>query len=150
MLDINTVDHTIPMREALKEAQAALDRGDCPIGCVIVHDGRIVARGSNHEFSACSKFEHAETRAMRSAAQYLYQHSNECILYTTVEPCVMCLGTMVMANIRHVVYGAADAGAGGSEMFNKVDYVRRSIRGCYIGGILVDECERLRAAFRRT
>ena len=135
------------MAEAIKEARAALGRGDRPIGAVIVHDERIVGRASNHEFTLHSKFEHAETRAMRSCAQYLFEHSNECILYTTLEPCVMCLGAIVMGNIRHVVYGAADPGAGGTEMYNRVDYVRRSIRGCYDGGILAAECQGLLAMF---
>ena len=147
MVDIDTIDHETHMTEALKEAQAALDRGDRPVGCVIVHDGQIVSRGSNYEFTTRSKFEHAESRALRSCAQYLYEHSNECVLYTTVEPCVMCLGMIVMANIRHVVYGARDPIAGGTSMYDNVDYVRRSIRGCYVGGILADQSEQLLATF---
>ena len=148
MIDINTVDHAAHMKEALGEAEAALRRGDRPIGCVIVHGEQVVGRGSNHEFTLRSKFEHAETRAMRRCAEYLFANSNECVLYSTVEPCVMCLGTIVMANIRHVVYGVADPVAGGSEMFNRVDYVRRSIRGCYLGGILTTDCQHLLDAFR--
>ena len=146
-MDIHTIDHVAHMEQAIKEARAALGRGDRPIGSVIIHGDQIVGRGSNHEFTLRSKFEHAETRALRGCAQLLFEHSNECILYTTVEPCVMCLGTIVMANIRHVVYGVADLRAGGTEIHNRVDYVRWSIRGCYIGGILAAECQRLREAF---
>ena len=147
MIDINTIDHEVHMTEALREAQAALERGDRPVDCVIVHDGWIVARGSNREFTTRSKFEHTKTRALRSCAPYLFEHSNGCILYTTVEPCIMCLGTIVMANIRYVVYGTADPVAGGTAMCSNVDYVRRSIRGCYIGGILADQSDRLQVTF---
>ena len=135
------------MREALAEAKLALARGDRPVGCVIVHRGEIVARGSNHEFTRMSKSEHAETSTLRSCAEYLFEHSNECVLYTTVEPCVMCLGAIVMANIRKVVFGAADPDRGGTQMYERVDYVRRSIRNGYVGGVLADESQRLQDAF---
>ena len=108
----DNTDHAAYMAEAIREAEAALGRGDRPIGCVIVHGQQIVGRGSNHEFTLHSKLEHAESRAMRSCAPCLYEHSDECIVYTTLAPCVMCLGMIVMANIRHVVYGADDPGGG--------------------------------------
>ena len=139
-------DHEGFMREALAEAASALQRGDRPIGCVIVHDGRVVGRGSNHEFTCRSRFEHAEVRALRSCAEYIYEHCEECILYTTVEPCVMCLGSIVMANIRHVVFAALDPDRGGTDMRENVAYVRRSIH-TYTGGVMAEESGRLLAEF---
>ena len=72
---MDSADHERHMREALEEARDALARGDRPVGCVIVHGDRIVGRGSNHEFTRKSKFEHAETVALRSCAEYLFRHS---------------------------------------------------------------------------
>jgi len=144
---MDDANHELYMREALAEAQKALDRGDRPVGCVIVHGDKIVARGSNHEFTKRSKFEHAETFTLRSCAEYLFQYSNDCTLYTTVEPCVMCLGAIVMSNIRKVVFGSPDPARGGTEMYEQVGYVRRSLRQGYIGGVLAEESQRLHDAF---
>lgn len=144
---MNDMNHEKYMREALAEAKSARSRGDRPIGCVIVHGDNIVARGSNHEFTRSSKFEHAEMVTMRSCAEFLFQHSNECTLYTTVEPCVMCLGMIVMANIRQVVFGAEDPDRGGTEMIERVGYVRRSIHRGYIGGILAEESKLMQSEF---
>ncbi|MBN1343011.1 MAG: VOC family protein [Phycisphaerae bacterium] len=135
------------MREALGEAKDALARGDRPVGCVIVHRDKIVARGSNHEFTKKSKSEHAETSTLRSCAEYLFEHGDDCVIYTTVEPCVMCLGSIVMANIRRVVFGAGDPERGGTQMYEQVEYVRRSLRNGYVGGVLGDESQRLQHAF---
>jgi len=144
---MNDENHEQYMREALAEARDALERGDRPVGCVIVHDDKIVARGSNHEFTKKSKFEHAETSTLRSCSRYLFKHSNDCTLYTTVEPCVMCLGTIVMSNIRRIVFGAPDPARGGTEMYEQVAYVQRSLRRGYIGGVLAEESQRLQDAF---
>lgn len=73
---MDDANHELYMREALAEAQKALDRGDRPVGCVIVHGDKIVARGSNHEFTKRSKFEHAETFTLRSCAPYFFFHAN--------------------------------------------------------------------------
>jgi tRNA(adenine34) deaminase len=135
------------MRQAIEEAKAALARGDRPIGCVIVYRGRIIARGSNREFTRKSKFEHAETATLRDCAAFLFDHSEECTLYTTVEPCVMCLGAIVMANIRKVVFGAPDPKRGGGDMYRQVQYVRKSIHRGYVGGVLAQASQGLLEAF---
>lgn len=128
------------MREAMKEAIVARDSGDYPIGAVVVCDGRVVARGRNRIRSDRSQFEHAEMRALRSTdPELLFSKHEECVVYTTVEPCVMCLGTIAMLDVRHVVFGMADPLRGGSDMWNSVSYVRREIHR-YLGGVLEDEC----------
>ena len=133
------------MRYALDEAHKARERGDRPIGCVIVHDGEIVSRGGNRVYSDDSEFEHAEIVALRSNAEYILKHSDQCVLYTTLEPCVMCLGTIVLANIHSVVYGAPDPARGGTAMYEKVEYVQQSLHD-YIGGVLKEECKAIRFA----
>jgi tRNA(adenine34) deaminase len=103
-----TKDHEFFMREAIKEAREAGERGDRPIGAVIVHKGRIVARGSNRVNSMQSDVYHAENMAIINSAPYLQKYGAECTIYTTVEPCIMCLGTIVLADISKVVFGMID------------------------------------------
>jgi tRNA(adenine34) deaminase len=91
------------MKEAL--AEAALAAGDLPIGSVIVCDGAVVARGRNRIRSDSSQLAHAEMVALRNGGDLLFRRFEECLIYTTREPCVMCLGAIAMADIRHVVYG---------------------------------------------
>lgn len=127
------------MREALKEAEGALKRGDRPIGAVIVHQNEIVGRGSNGFHSCSSDISHAELNALLSCAPFLKEHGPECVIYTTFEPCVMCLGAIVMANIRYIVFGMPDNYIRARGMIESLDYVRRRIMG-YLGGVLEKEC----------
>lgn len=115
LAELGAIDHERYMREALREAERAMERGDMPIGSVVVHfpeegfpNGRIVGRGGNSRFSAQSRLTHAEIEALRSAEPEITEIGRECIIYTTVEPYVMCLGAIVMANVRHVVFALAD------------------------------------------
>jgi tRNA(adenine34) deaminase len=106
--DISGYDHERFMTAALEEAGIAGRRGDLPIACVIVHGDRIIARGSNNRASMGSRVHHAENGAVLSCAPYLNDHGPECILYTTLEPCIMCLGTILMGNIRNIVFALED------------------------------------------
>ncbi len=105
MESFDRIDHAFFMREAIVEAQKALLRGDRPIGAAVAHNGQIVARGSNTFATDRSPIAHAEMNALWACAPYLYEHGHDCVTYTTCEPCVMCLGAIVMANIRSVVFG---------------------------------------------
>ena len=139
MLIFESQDHEKFMREALVEAQFALDAGDLPIGSVIVYKGSVIGRGRNRIHSECNKLRHAELEALQSASDLLFEHHNECVIYTTVEPCVMCLGAITMADIRHCVFGAPDPERGGTDMYSKISYVQSQIHN-YMGGILAEEC----------
>jgi tRNA(adenine34) deaminase len=105
------------MREALKEAQRAADKGEVPVGAVIVSKGKIIARGHNLRERLGDPTAHAEMLAIREAA--LVQGGwrlNDCVLYVTMEPCSMCAGAAILARLQRLVYGVPDpkAGAAGS------------------------------------
>jgi tRNA(adenine34) deaminase len=101
------------MREALLCARRALEKGEVPVGAVVVHLGKIVARGFNQNISDDDPTAHAEVIALRKAGAALGNHRlGECDLFATIEPCAMCAGAMVHARIRRLVYGAEDPKAG--------------------------------------
>jgi tRNA(adenine34) deaminase len=134
------------MKEALKEAETAIMRGDRPIGAVIVHRDRIVGRGSNAFSSGLNDIAHAEINAIYSCAAYLQKHGRECIIYTTCEPCVMCLGAIVMANIREIVFGMPDNYIQGRFVIDAVPYIQQRVQR-YTGGVLQEECAALMRDF---
>lgn len=137
------------MREALKQAQKAAKLGEVPIGCVIVKDGRIIARGYNRRNTDHSTLSHAEIRAIRKASRVLNDWRLEgCTLYVTLEPCQMCAGAIVQARIPCVVMGCMNpkAGCGGSVLnilqmkeFNHQVEVKR--------GVLEKECSEVLSGF---
>jgi tRNA(adenine34) deaminase len=105
------------MREALKEARRAADKGEVPVGAVVVHDGQIIGRGHYLRERLGDPTAHAEMLAIREAA--LEQGGwrlNGCTLYVTMEPCPMCAGAAILGRLQRLVYGAPDpkAGAAGS------------------------------------
>jgi tRNA(adenine34) deaminase len=136
------------MREALKEAELAARAGELPIGAVIVHNNEIITRGRAQHVTRGSEIAHAEMNALLHAERYLNAHAHDgCVIYSTVEPCVMCLGAIVMSNIDHVVYALADRWIKPEQMLNNVEYVRSHIAS-YIGGVLSDDSLKLFQQFR--
>ena len=106
-------EHEQFMRAALDEARIAKDRGEVPVGCVIVVDGQIVGRGHNLRETLQDPTAHAEMVAVREAAVKLGSwRLVGATLYVTLEPCPMCAGALVNARVERVVYGAADPKAG--------------------------------------
>ena len=103
----------IYMSEALKEAVRALEADEVPVGAVVVHRGKIIARGHNQIKLLKDPTAHAEMIAITSAAEYL---KNERLLdttmYVTVEPCAMCAGALVLGRVKRLVFGAADPKTG--------------------------------------
>ncbi len=101
------------MRAALKEAKKAYDLDEVPIGCVIVYEDRIIARGYNRRNTDKSTLSHAELNAIRKAAKKLGDwRLEECTMYVTLEPCPMCAGAIVQARIPRCVIGSMNAKAG--------------------------------------
>ncbi|MEG0772550.1 nucleoside deaminase [Clostridium sp.] len=136
--NFNEINHEKFMQEAIKEANEAGTRGDRPIGAVIVHNGKIIARGSNRFYTADNEIAHAENTAIFSCASYLKKYGRECILYTTVEPCIMCLTTIVMANIRNVVYAVEDKYMNMNPFIESNPYIKDRLHN-YLGGVLMQE-----------
>ena len=101
------------MKEAIRQAKKAEALEEVPIGCVIVYEGKIIARGYNKRNQQKSALGHAEISAIRKASKKLGDwRLEECTLYVTLEPCPMCSGGIINSRIRRVVYGAADTKAG--------------------------------------
>jgi tRNA(adenine34) deaminase len=98
---------------ALEEARAAVAAGEVPVGCVIVHDGEVIARAHNRTLADRDPTAHCEMLAFRQAADALAsERLSDCDLYVTLEPCVMCAGAISFARIRRLYYGAADPKGG--------------------------------------
>lgn len=137
------------MRQAIREAQAALETEDVPVGAVIVHEGHIIGRGRNQREALKDPTAHAEMIALTAAAASLNSwRLIECTLYVTLEPCTMCAGAIVLARIPRVVYGAQDpkAGACGS-VYDIVEEGRLNHVARVERGVLAPECADLLRAF---
>lgn len=132
------------MREALKEAQKAFDKDEVPVGAVIVSNNRIIARSHNLTETLNDVTAHAEMQAITAAANFLGgKYLDNCKLYVTLEPCIMCAGALFWCQISHVIYGAVDEKRGchtsGKNLFHPKTEVR--------GGILKEECATLMKDF---
>lgn len=137
------------MDEALAEARLALSEGELPVGCVIVRDGKIVARGRNNRQAANDPTGHAEIVAIREAAKKLNAwRLNGCTLYVTLEPCPMCAGAISQARLSRLVYGASDPGQGCAGSVYRIPEDPAFSHFCKSdGGILSDECRAIMDEF---
>jgi tRNA(adenine34) deaminase len=150
MLTANDPDHYF-MQAALAEAAIAENLGEVPVGAVLVYDGRIIGRGHNLRESSNDPTSHAEMIAIRQAAATLNSwRLLDCTLYVTLEPCVMCMGAIILARIPRLVYGCRDprAGAVGSIYNFSVDE-RFNHRVEVKEGILQQECSAQLSMFFR-
>jgi len=137
------------MKAALEEARAATEHGDVPAGCVIVREGRIVARAHNRREADRDPTAHAELLALRAAAAALGAwRLTGCTVYATLEPCPMCAGALVLARVDRLVYGCADpkGGACGS-LYDLPRDGRLNHRVAVTSGILENDCGTLLRTF---
>ena len=138
-MELNKEDERF-MREALKEAKRALEKDEVPIGAVIVCEGTIIARAYNYAEHLNDVTAHAEMQAITSAANNLGgKYLQECTLYVTIEPCVMCAGALFWAQIGRIVYGAGDPKRGFSVIGPQLLHPRTKISK----GILEEECSQI-------
>jgi len=141
---------SLRMDMALREARAALDHGDVPVGAVIFDaEGNLLGRAHNQREYLQDPTAHAEMLAITQAANARGSWRLEnTILYVTLEPCTMCAGAIVLARIPHVVYGASDpkAGATGS-LYNILQDERLNHRAEVRGGVRADECGKMLTDF---
>ncbi len=140
------------MQQALNEAALAEELDEVPIGAVVVHNGEIVGRGHNLRETSNDPTTHAEMIAIRQAAQKLDSwRLLDCTLYVTLEPCVMCMGAIILARIPNLVFGCRDprVGAVGS-IYNLAEDERFNHRVAVQEGVLEEECStQLKSFFQR-
>ena len=139
------------MKEALKQAKKAYDLNETPIGCVIVHEGKIIARGYNRRNTDKSPLAHAEIAAIKKASKKLGDWRLEkCTLYVTLEPCQMCAGAIIQARIPCVVVGCMNpkAGCAGS-VLNLLDVQAFNHQAELRTGVLEEECSEMMKRFFR-
>lgn len=137
------------MRAALNQAKKALALGEVPIGCVIVHDGKIIGRGYNRRNTDKNTLAHAEITAINKASKKIGDwRLEECTLYVTLEPCQMCAGAIVQARIDKVVIGCMNGKAGcAGSIYNMLQEPRFNHQVEIAHSTLETECSEMLSAF---
>ena len=133
---------------ALDEAKKAAEKGEVPIGAVIVRNGEVIAAAHNERETAFDATAHAETTAVRRACRLLGGwHLTDCTLYVTLEPCPMCAGAIINSRIDRVVFGAYDNREGSfGSLINLASYPYSS-RPEIVGGVMQTECKEVLSEF---
>ena len=137
------------MRQALAEARESGTSGEVPIGAVLVHEGRILARAGNRTIRDCDPTAHAEIVTLREAAKIIgnYRLANT-TLYVTIEPCSMCAGAMIQARVPRLVYGAAEPRGGAVQScFEVLSHPELNHRVQVTSGVLGSECSEVLQSF---
>ena len=132
------------MRQALDEARKAFNKGEVPIGAVVVYGDQIVGRGHNLTETLADPTAHAEMQALTAASSTLGgKYLRDCTLYVTVEPCVMCAGAIAWSQAARVVWGADDPKKGYRRYSETVFHPKTTV----VRGVLGEECEELMTSF---
>lgn len=140
----NILNDDYYMRQALNEARQAFDKGEVPIGAVVVCKGRIIARGYNLTETLTDVTAHAEMQAITAAANVLGgKYLTDCILYVTIEPCPMCAGGLLWSQISKIVYGAKDEKKGYSVFSPSILHPKTEV----VSGVMEEECASLMKEF---
>ncbi|GAA3555710.1 nucleoside deaminase [Snuella lapsa] len=136
-------DDTYFMKKALQEAEVAYEKGEIPVGVVIVVDNKIIARGHNLTETLNDVTAHAEMQAITAAANFLGgKYLQNCTMYVTLEPCQMCAGALYWSQIAKIVYGARDKERGCIQLNTKL-HPKTIVKG----GIMADEASKLLKRF---
>lgn len=132
------------MQLALLEAKKAFNRNEVPVGCVIVAQGQVIGRGHNLTETLADVTAHAEMQAITAATNTIGgKYLDQCTLYVTVEPCVMCAGAIGWAQIKRIVYGASDVKRGFTYFAPKALHPKCAVSS----GVLENECRELMQSF---
>jgi tRNA(adenine34) deaminase len=141
MIDIFTDEYF--MKKALQEAQTAFDKGEIPVGAIVVVNNIVIARSHNLTELLVDVTAHAEMQSITAAANYLGgKYLKDCTLYVTLEPCQMCAGAMYWSQISKIVFGAYDANRGYQTMGTKL-HPKTEV----VSGVLENECSNLMKEF---
>jgi tRNA(adenine34) deaminase len=139
-----TPDHNFFMRKALEQAKMAFDKDEVPVGAIIVYQNQIISRAYNLTETLNDVTAHAEMQAITAAADYIGgKYLNECTLYVTLEPCVMCAGASYWAQLAQIVFGAHDPKRGFSLQGTGILHPKTQV----IGGIMEVEASALLKEF---
>jgi len=144
-----TVSHEYWMQKAIQLAQKAADEDEVPVGAIIVKDNQLISEGWNQPIQSHDPSAHAEIMAIRNAGQALNNYRLiDTTLYVTLEPCSMCVGAMIHARVKRLVFGAADlkTGATGSAI-NLIHDAIHNHKIEVVSGVLGDECRALLQQF---
>ena len=143
-MEINPFSDEYFMTEALKEADKAMKLDEVPVGAIVVCDNQIIARAHNYTERLNDVTAHAEMQAFTSAADYLRgKYLNECTLYVTLEPCVMCGGASFWTQIKRIVYGASDEKRGFSNIEASILHPKTEVTK----GIQEEKCSKILQEF---
>ena len=143
-MKINSFDDNYFMREALKEAEKAYYKDEVPVGAIIVCNHQVIARAHNFTETLNDPTAHAEMQAFTIATDFLGgKYLNQCTLYVTLEPCIMCGGATFWTQLQKVVYGAKDKKRGISTLNKNILHPKTEIKG----GVLKKECGKLLSEF---
>jgi tRNA(adenine34) deaminase len=143
-MEINPFDDAYFMKQALLQAKEASLKDEVPIGAVIVSGNQIIARAHNYTQALNDVTAHAEMQAFTAASDYLGgKYLNECTLYVTLEPCVMCGGAAYWTQLKKLVYGAKDEKRGFSTLAQNILHPKTEIES----GLLEEECSKLLSDF---
>jgi tRNA(adenine34) deaminase len=143
------MDSNFYMKEALREAQKAFDKDEVPVGAVAVYKNQIIGRGHNQTEQLQDPTAHAEILAITAAANALNSwRLNDVDIYTTVEPCTMCAGALVLARVKRIIFGARDEKFGGcGSVFNVVSEKRLNHQIEITAGVMEKEAASLMRSF---
>lgn len=136
------------MRQALDEAVKSSKRGEVPVGAVVIRENQILSRGHNMPISKKDPTAHAEIVAIRRACRKSNSYRlPDCDLYVTLEPCAMCLGAVVQARLRKLVFGALDPKSGAVQSIMNFPFEKTNHRVEIVGGVLAEECSQVLKEF---
>jgi len=136
------------MQQALKCAQKAFAIDEVPVGAVIVKDNKIIAKGYNKSIKNKDTSAHAEIIAIRKACKKLDNYRlNDCVMYVTLEPCLMCVGALVWARVKKVYFGATDIKAGAVKSKIDISKIKLNHTIEFEGGLLSSECAKIMKRF---
>ncbi len=145
-MQINPFTDDYFMKEALKQAIKGMNEQEVPVGAIIVCDNQIIARAHNYTEKLNDVTAHAEMQALTSAANYLGgKYLNECRLYVTLEPCIMCAGALFWAQLQKIVYGASDKKRGFSNISSKILHPKTEV----VKGVMETDCRKILIDFFR-
>lgn len=143
-MSLSVFDDAFFMKEAFKEAQKAFDEGEIPVGAVVVCKNRVIARGHNQTEKLNDVTAHAEMIALTAAANALgAKYLNDCTLYVTLEPCIMCAGALYWSHLSRLVIGASDSKRGYTQLEQNILHPKTEV----VRGIMLQESEALLKSF---